>query len=255
MPPATFAASNHPKASLVLTPKAGITSTHPRGRGLPQREQKVAALQSECGAPLEKIWDVGAQRRGFAAHFRIADAPSLREDAQRRRRVAAAAAQSRLHRNALAEMDGEPARRPTASRGSPHPSRRASHEVRFVCGARRIVARELERPAHRTNRQRVVERDRLKDRPQLVVAVGARAKHAQRSVNFRERPDAHVGAPSRVIGLADRGTSTLNTSSPSGTFVSTCDKASVTSNAAAASRSPATLVTRIERGRPLSGSR
>ena len=61
-----------------------------------------------------------------------------------------------------------------------------------VGGARRVVAGQLKRSANAADRQRIVQRDRLEDRPQLVIPVDARAQHAQRQINFRERPDAHA---------------------------------------------------------------
>src|SRR5262249_26771965 len=48
-----------------------------------------------------------------------------------------------------------------------------------------------------TDGQRIVQRDRLEDRAQLVEAVVTPAEHAQRQIDFREGADAHRLAAAR----------------------------------------------------------
>src|SRR5262249_44338593 len=84
-----------------------------------------------------------------------------------------------------------PARSPPQAIGG------APDQVAVVARARRIVARQPEGSAHATDGQRIVQRDRLEDRAQLVEAVVTPAEHAQRQIDFREGADAHRLAAAR----------------------------------------------------------
>ena len=108
--------------------------------------------------------------------------------------------------NALLQVDRDVARRAPPARRLPQPCRRAPDQIRLVGWTRRIVADEAKRTAGaRRERQRIVQRDRLKDRPQLVIAVGATAEHAQREIDFRREPGRALRSSSSVIGWAVGG--------------------------------------------------
>jgi hypothetical protein len=65
--------------------------------------------------------------------------------------------------------------------------RRAQHEVCLVYGDFRVGAVEFEASAGgRLESQSVVERNRLEDRADFVVAVGAATQHAQAEVDLGE---------------------------------------------------------------------
>ena len=106
--------------------------------------------------------------------------PSPSSDAPQPRRARAAPPPHRCCRRpappasgSASQIDRDVARRAAAARRAPQPrggarDRGSSRPI----GQRRIVARQPKRPAARADRQRVVQRDRLKDRPQLMVPVG-----------------------------------------------------------------------------------
>ena len=73
--------------------------------------------------------------------------------------------------------------------GAPNLFGGAPDEVGAVYRALRIGTFNLERAARRPKCQGVVQRHRLEDGPQLVIAVRACAEHAQRQVDLCERPD------------------------------------------------------------------
>ena len=119
-----------------------------------------------------------------------------RERQQRRRRVGAAAAEPRLQRESLSRSGSTVSRRLARAaerrpqrRGRPPDEVRRRRAARRACGTSARTA-----PAAAMQSERVVQRDRLEDGPQLVIAVGARAEHAQIEVDLRVRPDAHAGA-------------------------------------------------------------
>src|SRR5262249_21134955 len=67
-------------------------------------------------------------------------------------------------------------------------SNRADNQIRFV---RRILGRRELKARSRLNIDLVKPVDRLKDRPNFVVAVLALAENAQVEINFRERSQQH----------------------------------------------------------------
>ena len=136
-------ASNHPYASFVLTPNAGSTSDDPRGAAVERAETagRRARGRARCRLRGNTARRRRARRRSRAPS-RVADAPAAAPSAaQRRRRVAAAAAQPRLHRNPLREIGS---RRRAARRGAgrrPHRARPRATRDSSVDRTRRIVAR------------------------------------------------------------------------------------------------------------------
>jgi len=118
---------------------------HDRGRrAIDQREEQVAALEAEHRAALEEVRDVGAERAADRARPRLVHAPQPRQRADRRRGVAAAAAEARVDRNPLLQIDRDAARRAPASRRSPHALGGAPDQVRATRRAIRIVAGQAE---------------------------------------------------------------------------------------------------------------
>jgi hypothetical protein len=89
-------------------------------------------------------------------------------------------------------MDRHTAQRAAAVRCDPHLVRRAPDQVLAIGRTPGVVAAEREPVARPRDRQRIVQRNRLKNGAQLVIAVGARAEDAQRQVNLCERPDEHA---------------------------------------------------------------
>ena len=76
----------------------------------------------------------------------------------------------------------------------PERRRRAPHEVRLVERHARRAASQRERPGPRHAQERVVQRHRLKDRAELVVAIRPVAEHPQIEVDLRIGPRAHAHA-------------------------------------------------------------
>ena len=76
----------------------------------------------------------------------------------------------------------------------PQRRRRLPHQVARVERHAGRAAVERERPRTLGAHQRVVQLDRLKDGPQLVIAVGADAEHAQIEVDFGVRADNQLEA-------------------------------------------------------------
>ncbi len=75
----------------------------------------------------------------------------------------------------------------------------AARQTRFESSSGTPGVRHLqrERPGPGDAEERVVQRHRLEDGPELVVSIGARTEHAQIEVDLRVRPDAHAGALER----------------------------------------------------------
>ena len=144
-------ASTIPPRERVLRADAEVRQhqNDPRGPTIDEGKEQVAALEAEDRAAFEKVRDVGAELRGDRARAIGIDAPQPREGAQRRRRVAAAAAEAALQRNPLRQIDRDVARRAPASGCTPHALRRSPDQVRVVVGTVRIVAGELKRSALR----------------------------------------------------------------------------------------------------------
>src|SRR5262249_59842752 len=110
--------------------------------------------------------------------------PQTAERSQRRGRVAACTAQSGLQRNPFGQMNRHVARAAPASRGLPDELRSAPDQIAGVRRAIRVVARQLKRTASRTDRDRIVQRDRLKHGAKIVEPIATTAKNFQRSVDL-----------------------------------------------------------------------
>ena len=111
----------------------------------------------------------------------VGDAPEPAQRAHGRRRVAAATAEAGLHRNPFDQVERDTARRARSS-GRLHTAS-AARQTRFARPGRTrrvVTCRTSNGPFVRRNCQLVVQRDRLKDRPQLVIAVRPRADDAER---------------------------------------------------------------------------
>src|SRR5262249_53235206 len=132
-------------------------------RNAPQRRQHVTAANRIGSSTLEKKWDVGAERQRDGAIFSI-------ELAEYGCGVRRASAQSPTSRYLFLEMH---ARRHADRLGGPQ------HEIRIVGWNRRIIASQRRRVGG-FEPQLVVQRNRLKERFDVVIAVRAFAGDAQR---------------------------------------------------------------------------
>ena len=208
-PAASVAASHQPNASFVLTPNAGHARARPtRAARSASGNSTIAALEAERRAALEKIRHVGAERR---RDRRSASRGIARATARPSARSAAAASLLPPPRPACigirfarwtATSRGAPRRRAAVQTARPRATTRLRPSVGHAgivagrCGTGRGRARE---------RQRVVQRDRLKDRPQLVIAVRPHAEHAQIEVDLRERANrTRMHRPAVIARRADR---------------------------------------------------
>ena len=113
-----------------------------------------------------------------------------RQPQQRHRRVGAAAAEPGLRRDALAQTDDRrraasrrAGARPSATAATP-PSRSRLRRSVGTSGSSHSIANG---PLRRRERQHVVQRQRLKDGAQIVIAVGPHAEDAQVEVDLGER--------------------------------------------------------------------
>ena len=236
----------------MLTPKSGSTSTtHARRAGRSAATARSPRPTPKAVPPFREKRHVGAERRPRSARSRAA--PILTRQSVGSARSAAAASLLPPPRPACSGIRfsmrtrtpaGSP-RRPAARHSSS-----AARQTRFVRSTGHAGSSAVEsRTARATReRQRVVQRKRLKRRAELVIAVGAHAEHAQRQVDLRERPDtsadsAHgiallalgqadrfAAVPASVIGSADGGIFTSNAADGSVALSSTCDSARRRSN-------------------------
>src|SRR5262249_53178541 len=141
-------------------------------------------------------------RNEIGALNRQRELPQRGQRANRSRRVAAPTAKPRLDRNLLVDRHTH-ARRLAATAGrAPQLVCRAPDEILIIGRATWIVARDRERPVIGRKRQRVVERHRLKHRPQLVIAVRPRAQYTQRQIDFRWRANLNSTWSSAGAALA-----------------------------------------------------
>jgi hypothetical protein len=171
-------ASHHAKAFFVLTPNEGMTrTTHARGASMSGNSTSPRPKPSTV--PPSKKYGTSAPSDGAIARTR---ATSTRHSRPSARRAAAA--------SLLGQTNRQIARSAAAAGGLPQVRGGAPDQVGVVGRAARIVAREPKTPANAADCERVVQRDRLKDGPQLVKAIGSQAEHVQRSVDFRERANA-----------------------------------------------------------------
>ena len=172
--------SHHAYASRVLTPNAG-NDQHDRHRAARSASGKRRSPRPRPSAvpPLRKNGTSAPSAAAIAPSARLGPhTPQHGERAKRRGRIAAAAAEARLHGNPL--PDARHARRRASPRrpAACHNACAARH-TRFVSSVRTrgIIARESGTVRGRAcRRERVVQRDRLEDGPQLVVAVGSRRR-------------------------------------------------------------------------------
>ena len=201
--PATRA-STRTRAVEAIEPAEGLGGAHsygrnrendPGARAVEQRKHPIAATESEDRSPLEELWDIGTQPQCHVAQSRVIDVPQTAQRADRGGGVAAAAAETGLHWNAFGEMNPQAGGRAASTGRVPDLFRRPPDEIRGIRGTRRIVAGQREIAACPRQRQPIVQRDRLKDCTQLMVAVRADAKDAQRQINFGERSDAQTALP------------------------------------------------------------
>ena len=117
-----------------------------------------------------------------------------RKGRERGGRVGTAAAQPRLHRDVLGEVDSDAARLPRPSESGPQRERGARDEIAIVDRHGGVVARQRERPAARCHLERVVQRQRLKHRLERVEAIGSGSADAQRQVDLRMGTNADGAA-------------------------------------------------------------
>ena len=113
---------------------------------------------------------------------------SRAERHQRRRRVGAAAAEPGLHRDLLVDLDHRVADLAARAR-APSTARAAAFQTRLLASSGTPGVRHLSvnGPGCSAHTQRVVQLDRLEDRAQLVIAVGADAEHAQIEIDLGVR--------------------------------------------------------------------
>lgn len=178
------------KRLLSADAERGDCEQHPCARGIDEREQQIATLQSQHGAAFKKIRHVSAQRRPDGANAIRIHAPQTAERSQRRRRIAAATAQSSLHRNSLRQVNRQVAGRAATSGRLPDMLGGAPNQIAPIGRTRRVIARQLKHATSGADRERVVQRNRLKDRAQLVEAIRPNAKDFERTVDLRKRADA-----------------------------------------------------------------
>ncbi len=120
--------------------KPGDHQRHPCGRLIDQREQQVATIEPQCGSPFEEKRHVGTQfARDLPLPFgRNIGTPKRRQTADRCRGIAAATAESRLHRYALHDSDDHVARLAATADGAPNLFGGAPDEVGAIYWALRI---------------------------------------------------------------------------------------------------------------------
>src|SRR2546429_4188956 len=127
-------------------PERRHEDARPRRWNVVLRNQHVATLEPQHGAAVQKEWYVRAKLGGYLEELIGAqlEPPQRRQRAQRRGGVAAAAAQSRLHRYALDDPDRDARRRSAPARSRPHTLCRPPDEIRRIGRTRRIVAPDAE---------------------------------------------------------------------------------------------------------------
>ena len=189
-------------------PSTRRTTASPRAH--PSRERPATGTASRPArdrAPCRRQGSTARPRRATRQTGEVARsearAPQLVERHQRRRRIAAAAAQSRLRRDALFDCDVHAAHLTVAAAGGPQGLRRTPHQVapvgRHVGGG----ALERERAAPSAKHETVVQRQRLEHRAQVVVAIGAASDNPQIEVDLgvrasdqrRHEPDRSRNGP------------------------------------------------------------
>ncbi|MNC85597.1 hypothetical protein D3C83_12060 [compost metagenome] len=155
-------------------------------RQIRQRVDFVPAAETERRPSCQEEGHVGAEGRRDVGQLRRAQRqlPQAREPGERRRRIAAAAAQSRLDGNPLVQANDDVRERRLAPARLPERFSGAPHEVPAVERHARRVALDGERPLARLALDHVVQRDRLEDGAQLVKAVGPHAEDAQVQVDL-----------------------------------------------------------------------
>jgi hypothetical protein len=95
-----------PKCLARADANRGQRQDNPGGRQIGERKQHVAPIDAERSAALQKVRDVGAKITSDTQYNLVAQprAPQVNERAQRGRRIAAATAQSGLHRNPFGDV-------------------------------------------------------------------------------------------------------------------------------------------------------
>ena len=156
---------------------------------------------------------------------RHAQLPQSAQTQQRRSRIAAAAAQARLHRNLLLQRHHRIARLAAAARRFPQQLRGFPHEIRAVGRHAWHIAANFERAAPRFARHAIEQVDGLQNRLNVVESVRAPAGDAQRQVDLGERAKSdgcHAQRPSYwPSGPALRSSSSDSGATPSGIFNAT----------------------------------
>ena len=104
---------------------------------------------------------------------------------ERGRRIARTSAQPRSHGDPLPHMNGRS--QPGIPRRGPKTLRGADHEVGFSGRHIRPIARQPKAPILFREFQRVVQVDGLKDREEIVIAVGAAPDYPEPEVDLGGR--------------------------------------------------------------------
>ncbi len=162
------------------------------GLDLPaQGEDLVPAPQTEGGAPEEEEGHVGAEAPGDGHEAGDAqpEPPHPVETHQDHGGVAASAAEAARYRDALRDHDLDALRHvrvATQEGGGPE------REVRLPERHVGVVAPQDDVGTARPQDQVVVQRDRLEERAQLVVAVLAPGEDLEAEVHLGERPEAEL---------------------------------------------------------------
>ena len=167
-----------------------------------ERIHLFAAAQAKRRPSRQEERSVGSDaRRDLAKQRERRAAPEPPEHLQRRRRVGAAAAEPGLHRNRLLDCHDRIGRIAGPAQRFPERGRSPPDQVPIVERHTGRPALEHERTGFFLRCHRVVQRNRLKHRAELVVAVGARAKHPQIQVDLGVRARGHAPLTGRR-GLA-----------------------------------------------------
>src|SRR5262245_9226695 len=156
-------------------------------RQIGQRIHLVAAPEAKRGTTREEERDVGAKRRRHIDELIRAQGhtPHLRQRQHRCGRIAAAASETTLERDALVQPHEHILHRPRSPQRTPQRARRTPHQIRFVERNAGGVALDRKRPRPRDAVDRVVQGERLKNGAKLVIAVWPGAEHTKIEVDLR----------------------------------------------------------------------